>query len=182
MYGGYQGRYEPKILVALYDDPEPAAQAVDVLRQLGVEDRFIQVQSGTPYKPEILGRAAKPNLVPRYALVGAFLGLMVALALYYGTPLLYPIWVGGQPLLSVPPGFIVLFELTMLGMLLATFLGVFFESLLPPVFGKRVYHPEVSDGAVAVFFQIPAHLAERAKQALQETGALDIAPVEGTFL
>ncbi len=182
MYGGYQGRYEPKTFVALYDDLDPATQALDVLREMGIEDRFIQVQSGVPWRPDLLGRPARPSAVPKYALTGAFLGFLAAIALYYGTPLLYPLRVGGQPLLSVPPGFIVIFELTMLGMLIASFLGVFFESLLPPVVGKRVYHPEVSDGAIAIFFQVPGHLAERVKQALSQTGAIEIEPAEGTFL
>ena len=182
MYGGYQGRYAPKTFVALYHEPDDAARAIDVLREIGIEDRFIQVQSGVPYRAEFLGRPERPSGVPKYAMVGAFVGFLAALGLYYGTPLLYPIRVGGKPLLAVPPSFIVLFELTMLGMLIATFLGVFIESLLPPVFGRRVYHPEVSDGAIAVFFQVPAHLAERVKQALAATGPSEIAPAEGTFL
>ncbi len=182
MYGGYQGRYEPKTFVALYDDVDPATKALEVLRELGVEEQFIQVQSGVPWRPDLLGLPARTSAVPKYAMTGAFIGFLAALALYYGTPLLYPLRVGGQPLLAVPPGFIVLFELTMLGMLIASFLGVFFESLLPPVVGKRVYHPEVSDGAIAVFFQVPGHLAERVKEALAKTGAIEIAPAEGTFL
>ena len=182
MYGGYQGRYEPKTFVAVFDDPEPVTQAIDALRDLGIEDRFIQVQSGVPWKPEVLGRPARPSAVPKYGLVGAAIGFTASMALNFGTPLLYPVHVGGLPLLPIPPTLVLTFELTMLGLLLASFLGVLFESLLPPVIGKRVYHPEVSDGAVAVFFQCPATLVERVKTALQDLGASNIEEVEGSFV
>ncbi len=182
MYGGYQGRYEPKTFVVLFDEPDEAAEAIERLRELGIEDRFIQVQSGVPWKPEVLGRPSKPSAVPKYGMVGAVLGFLTAVAFTFGTPLLYPLRVGGMPLLTVPTSVVVLFELTMLGLLLATFLGVFFESLLPPVIGKRVYHPEVSDGAIAVFFQVPATLVEPVKEALQKLGVSDLEEVEGTFV
>ncbi len=182
MYGGYQGRYEPKIYVALFDDPEPAARAVEVLREIGIEDRLIQIQSGVPWKPEVLGRPIKASAVPKYGLVGAGVGFLTSIALYFGTPALYPLRVGGLPLFAMPPAFVLIFELTMLGLIVASFLGVLFESLLPPVVGKRVYHPEVSDGAIAVFFQVPAILLDRVKEALQQVGASEIEPVEGSFV
>lgn len=182
MYGGYQGRYEPKTYVALFDDPEPAAEAIERLRELGIADRFIQVQSGVPWKPEVLGRSERPSAVPKYGMMGAIMGFLAAVALSFGTPLLYPLYVGGMPLLTVPTSLVVLFELTMLGLLLGTFFGMLTEALLPPVVGKRVYHPEVSDGAIAVFFQAPATLAERARTLLQQMGVSDIEEAEGTFV
>ena len=182
MYGGYQGRYEPQTYVALFEDPEPVAQVLERLRALGIDDRHIQIQSGVPWLAQAFGRPAKISAVPKYSMVGALMGFGTAIALYFGTPALYPLRVGGFPLFSLPPAFVVIFELTMLGLIIATFLGVFFESLLPPVVGKRVYHPEVSDGAIAVFFQVPATLVERAKEVLAQAGASDIEPVEGSFL
>jgi hypothetical protein len=43
----------------------------------------------------------------------------------------YPLTVGGMPLIPIPTTIVVIFELTMLGMLLATFFGVFIEMISP---------------------------------------------------
>ncbi|NPA31528.1 MAG: DUF3341 domain-containing protein [Chloroflexi bacterium] len=179
---GYQGRYEPQMYVAIFDDVERVPDALDALRQVGVTDEFIQVQSGVPYASSILGRPRVFTAVPKYGLVGAFLGFLSGLFFTHGTAALYPLYVGGFPLYSVPPSLVLLFELTMLGLLVATFIGVLVESLLPPVVGKRVYHPAVSDSAIAVFFQTSRTLAAEARKALQAAGAQEVTEVEGSFV
>ncbi len=182
MDSAYQGRYEPRMFVAVFDDVEQVPPALDALRQVGVSDEFIQVQTGVPYASSILGRPKVLSAVPKYGLVGAFLGFLAGLFFTHGTAALYPLYVGGFPLYSVPPSLVLLFELTMLGLLVASFIGVLVESLLPPVVGKRVYHPAVSDSAIAVFFQTSRLLADEARQALQSLGAREVTEVEGSFV
>ena len=182
----YQGRYEPRMYLALFEDVEQVPTALDALRQVGVDDEFIQVQTGVPYASSILGRPQVWSAVPKYGLTGALIGFGLGLFFTYGTSALYPLYVGGFPLYSVPPSLVLLFELTMLGLLVSSFIGVLVESLLPPVgkppLGNRVYHPAVSDSAIAVVFQTSRSLAAQARQALQAAGAREVTEVEGSFV
>ncbi len=185
MAGEYYSRYAPRMYMALFDDMEQVPPALDKLRELGIEDAQVQVQSGVPIASSILGRPRVLTAVPKYGLVGAFIGFLSGLFFTHGTAALYPLFVGGMPLYAVPPSLVLLFELTMLGLLIATFIGVLVESLLPPVpvFGdQRVYHPAVSDSAIAVFFEAPHELGQRALQALKAMGAREAQETEGVFV
>jgi len=64
---------------------------------------------------------------------GAILGFCGGAFLTFVAPFLYPypIQVSTQAFVPGAPTVVVLFELTMLGMLLSTFLGVFLDSLFP---------------------------------------------------
>jgi hypothetical protein len=143
---------EPSTLLALFKDIDPAADAIDKLREMGVGDDQMNVVSGIPVMERMLGRPKQWTNVPRLALGGSVAGFILGLLLAYGTPYLYPITVGGQPLFPVPPGIIVVFEMTMLGMLVSTFLGVFLDSYFPN-YRPMEYLPEISDGKVAVLFK-----------------------------
>ena len=83
---------------------------------------------------------------------GLFLGLLGGVFLIYGIPYLYPLHVGGQAVFPIPPGLIIIFELTMLGLMGFSFLGVFVFSRFP-AYEPIDYVPEVSDGKIAVFFK-----------------------------
>lgn len=182
----YYGRYEPRMFVAVFDDVERVPAALDALRQVGITDDFIQVQTGVPYASSILGRPRVWSAVPKYGLTGAVIGFGLGLFFTHGTAWLYPLRVGGMPLYSVPPSLVLLFELTMLGLLVSSFIGVLVESLLPPVgkppVGNRAYHPAVSDSAIAIFFQTSRVLADEALQALRGVGAHEVTEVEGSFV
>jgi hypothetical protein len=103
------------------------------------------------------------------------------LFLAVGTPMLYPISVGGQPLLPVPPSIVVVFEMTMLGMLIATFLGVFLDSYFPSYTPKE-YVPEISDGKIAVLFACPVEAVSKFSQAMSAMGAESVKPAEAVSL
>jgi len=120
-----------KTFLALFSHVNPAAEAIAQLREMGMKDEQMQVISGIPFTAPILGRPHPRTNVPRMAMGGALVGLLLAMFFAIGTPNLYPVYVGGQPLIPVPPSVIATFELTMLGMLLATFLGVFLDSRFP---------------------------------------------------
>lgn len=167
-------------LLAVFEDLDPAANAVEKLHELGVTDDRINVISGVPVMERILGRPLPWTNVSRLALGGAAAGFLVGLFLNFGTPNLYTVHVGGQPILPIPPGMIILFEMTMLFMLLATFLGVFLESYFPN-YRPLEYVPEVSDGKIAVFFKIPEDDKKKFADALKKLGA-EIRPAEARQL
>jgi len=160
------------IQLALFkeDDVDRASQAISHLREMGISDRNISVISGVPYSDKILGRPMAWTRVPLIALTGACLGFVTALLLTFGTPYLYPLIVGKQPLYPIPTSIVVIFELTMLGLLISTFIGVFVEAISPS-FGPKGYNPKISDGYIGVLFTCPARASERLQTGLVELGA-----------
>lgn len=159
-------------LLALFADLDPAADAIDKLRDLGVAEDHINVISGVPLNEAMLGRKPTPSNVPKLALGGALAGFLAGSLLAFATPYSYPvpIQVGRQPIIPGPPSIIVIFELTMLFMLLATFLGVFLDSFFPR-YRPLEYVTEVSDGKIAVFFACPEGKQEQFTKAMKALGA-----------
>src|SRR5689334_22759614 len=172
---------ENPTMLAVFQDVEPAANGIEKLRELGVHNDHIEVLSGIPVKAEILGRPAPRTNVPKIGLIGAGLGMCLGLFFLQGIPVLYPLNVGGQSLFPIPPTFIITFEMTMLGLMGFSFIGMFIESHFPS-FDTVNYVPEVSDGKIAVFFKCPADLQDRAASALKTAGAESVKPVEAQTL
>lgn len=155
-------------LLAVFEDIDPAADAIEKLHGMGITDENINVISGVPVTHKMLGRPHPWTNVSRLALGGAAAGFVVGLFLNFGTPYLYGIHVGGQYITPIPPGLIIVFEMTMLFALLSTFLGVFLDSYFPN-YRPMEYVAEVSDGKIAVFFRCPE--ADQ-KQFMDAMGAL----------
>lgn len=163
---------KPIIHLALFHEEalEEVTEAVDALRELGVPDGDISVISGVPLTDKMLGRPMSWTRVPLIAGVGAIVGFLTAAFLNFGTPLLYPIRVGGMPYQSIPPSIVLQFELTMLGMLISTFIGVFVETISPS-FGPRGYDARVTDGQIGVLFQAAPDLDPQLHEKLTGLGA-----------
>jgi hypothetical protein len=168
-------------LLALFEDIDPAAEAISKLHELGVTDDRLEVISGVPISHRILGRPHQRTNVPRLALGGAFIGSLVGLFLNFGTPTIYGVHVGGQPLLPIPPGLIIFFEMTMLFSLLATFLGVFLDSYFPN-YRPLDYVPEISDGKIGLFFKIPPEDEQKFTEAMNQMGAEAVRATEAMQL
>lgn len=152
------------------DRVDDAAEAVERLRGLGITDKDMTIISGIPYSEHILGRPVNWTSVGLIGLGGAVVGFLVALGLSFGTQSFYPIRVGNQPFWAIPTSIVVIFELTMLGLLISTFIGVFVETITP-TYGPQGYHPKVSDGHIAILFSCPADLDDQMHAALTPLGA-----------
>ena len=168
-------------MLALFEDIDPAANAIEKLHEMGLTDDRISVISGVPINPRMLGRPHPWTNVSRLALAGAVAGFLFGLFLNFGTPMLYAVRVGGQALLPIPPGLILLFEMTMLFALLSTFLGVFLESYFPN-YRPMDYVPQISDGKIGVFFEVPQDEQQKYTDALNEVGAESVEPTEARQL
>lgn len=168
-------------LLAVFPDLEPAADAIDQLRLLGIHDDEMNVISGVPVTEAMLGRPRQETNVPRLAMGGAIAGFIMAVLLAFGTPLLYKVQVGGQYFVPGPPTVVILFELTMLGMLLATFLGVFLDSYFPN-YRPMEYVKEVSDGKIAVFIICPEESKDKITKAMTTLGAEQVRIAEAQHL
>lgn len=166
--------YTKVVHMALFKEEQldHAAEAIGRLRALGIPDKDMSVISGIPFSEKILDRPMSWSNVGRLGLAGAVVGFITALLLNFGTPFLYPLRVANMPIIfPIPTSIVVTFELTMLGLLLSTFLGVFVETISPS-YGPAGYHPKVSDGHIAVLFSGPMDLDQQFHTVFKELGAV----------
>lgn len=159
------------------DQIDQAAEAIDTLHHEGIADKDISIVSGIPFSEKILGRPMSWTRVPQIAIAGAFVGFIIASLLNFLTPNLYRMTVGGMPLTPIPTSIVVTFELTMLGLLISTFLGVFVE-MISPSYGPKGYHPKISDGYIGILFRCPVGVEEKTCLDLQDLGAEIVDPAE----
>ncbi|MBI1794791.1 MAG: DUF3341 domain-containing protein [Chloroflexi bacterium] len=169
------------MLLAVFEDIEPASGGIEKLRDLGVADDQMNVISGIPIKATILGRRSALTRVPAIAMTGAVLGMLLGLFLIYGTPFLFPLNVGGQPIYPVPQGIIITFEMTMLGLMGFAFIGMFVDSGFPSYTPKE-YIPEISDGKIAILFRCPDNEQKKFIDALKKLGAESVELAEARQL
>jgi hypothetical protein len=169
------------MLLALFKDVEPAANAVERLRALGVADDQVNVISGVPIPGRVLGRPSATTNVARIGMAGAVLGVFFGLFLLYGTAYLYPLPVGGQPLYPVPMLWIVTFEMAMLGLMGFSFLGLFVDSGFPS-YTPKDYVPEISNGKIAILFRCEGSDEKKLAEALTQIGAESVKRAEARQL
>jgi hypothetical protein len=144
-------------IYGLYSDPDSAQRAVNELRRAGVADRAITVIASQPYEEYEFSNRYKQTWIFWIAAGGGVLGLGTGLALAYITEAFWPLVTGGMPILAWWPNIIIMFELTMLGAILATVLSLFITTGLPTV-ESRVYDAEVSNGKILVAVEKPNDL------------------------
>ena len=162
----------PVVHMALFQEEALAevGEALDVLRGMGIAESDISVISGVPFSEKMLGRPMSWTRVPLIAGVGAVVGFLTAAFFNFGTPLLYPIRVGGMAFQTLPTSIVLQFELTMLGMLISTFLGVFVE-MISPTYGPKGYDARISDGQIGVLFSADSNLDPKLHESLSQLGA-----------
>ncbi len=90
------------MLLAVFEDIEPAATGIEKLHEFGITDDQMNVISGIPIKPAIIDRPSALTHVSRIGMAGAILGLFLGIFFVWGTPFLFPLHVGGQPVYPVP--------------------------------------------------------------------------------
>jgi len=67
----------------------------------------------------------------------------------------WPMNVGGLPIFAWWPNLIIIFELTMLGAIIATVVTLIVSALLPSR-GRTLYDPEVTDGKILIGVENPS--------------------------
>jgi hypothetical protein len=143
-----------KAIYGLYGDGMSAQQAVNRLRAAGVADREIVVISSQPMEDYEFGHMDSKTRMWWIACFGGLIGMASAFGLAWLTEMSWPINVGGLPTFAWWPNLIIIFELTMLGAILATVLTLVVTAGL----GRRggVYDPAVSDGKILVGVENPS--------------------------
>jgi hypothetical protein len=143
-----------RALYGLYADGASAQQAVNRLRAAGLTDRQITIMSAQPMEDFEFGHIDKRNWLWWVACGGGLLGMAAAFGLTWLTATSWPINTGGLPIYAWWPNLIIIFEMTMLGAILATVIGLVVTAGL----GRRAgfYDPEVTDGSILVGVENPA--------------------------
>ncbi len=168
---------EMKTYVALFSTIDLAAEGIAQLHEHGIADSQIQVISGFPLGHRILGRPKPKSYVPWFALAGVLAGWGVATFFAAGMTNLYPLKVGRQGLVNGAPTVVMLFEMMVLFMLVFTFIGVLLSSNLPS-YKPMVYLPDISDGKIAVVYDVPEEEEGAVKDGLAGLGANSVGEAE----
>ena len=158
-------------ILGLFQSADAAVAGADNLVRAGVDD--FEVLSDTPYPEGAFGERPSKHALYIFPLVGAAVGLSIALLLTAGTQLAYPVVTGGKPILAIPPMVIISYEGTMLGAILATIAGVIFESRLPRA-KVGLYDPRITEGYIGLLATVPEERLDEIQQAFQEAEATDV--------
>lgn len=142
-----------KALYGLYGDGQSAQQAVNRLRAAGLSDRQITILTAQPMEDFEFGHIDKHSWMWWIACGGGLLGMTSAFGLAWLTEMSWPINVGGLPTFAWWPNLIIIFELTMLGAIVATVITLVVSAGL----GRRprFYDPAVTDGKILVGVEHP---------------------------
>ena len=143
-----------KAVYGLYSDGHAAQQAVNRLRAAGLRDGQITIMSAQPMEDFEFGHVDKANWIWWIACAGGLIGMAIGFFLTWLTETSWPIDVGGLPTYAWWPNLIIIFELTMLGAILATVVALVITAGL----GRRIafYDPEVTEGQILVGVENPS--------------------------
>jgi hypothetical protein len=161
-------------ILGLFQQPEPAADAMDGLKEAGFELGTFDVLTGTPYPEGAFGEHVPQHRLFRYPAFGAIIGFTLAVFLTSVTQLAYPMVTGGKPILSIFAMLIIMYEMTMLAGVIATVVGIVIESRLPNM-KPGIYDTRITEGwiGVVVTFDDDSKVAD-AEGVLNNAGALEI--------
>lgn len=138
-----------RTVYALYEDPDTVQRAVEGLRAAGIPEDQIVVMSSEPYEEYEFSHRDSATWLHWIAGVGGAIGLTAATALLVTTQNAWPIVTSGMPIVAWWPNLIIMFEMTMLGAILATVITLFMTAMIP---GRlpRFYDAEVANGYILV--------------------------------
>lgn len=143
-----------KAVYGLYPDAATAQQAVDRLRAEGVVMDRITILTPYPIEgSEFFERDARTAMW-WYASLGGVAGLSAATGLLWVGETSWPLNVGGLPTFAWWPNLIIMFEMTMLGAILATVATLVVSARLGR--GSVLHDSAVSDGLILVGVEQPS--------------------------
>jgi len=139
---------------ALYRDGQSAQRAVNALRTAGIADADIAVITSEPMEDFEFGAMNRHTRIWYIASAGGLLGLALGTWLTRMTEVAWPLPTGNMPIVAWWPNLIVMFELTMLGGILATVATLLVSAGLVRRVPK-LYDPEVTNGKILVGVENP---------------------------
>ena len=168
-----QQKQQKKSVLGLFQEPDKAADAMDGLKDAGFELGSFDVLTGTPYPEGAFGEHVPQHRLFRFPAFGAIIGFTTALLFTAATQLAYPVISGGKPVLSLFAMLVIIYELTMLLSVVATVIGIIFESRLPNM-NPGAYDRRITEGLIGVVVSAPAGKEQAAEGVLKRAGALEV--------
>jgi hypothetical protein len=135
---------------ALFTEPGAVQRAVDGLRAAGIGDREIVVMSSEPFEEHEFSHRDSATWLHWIAGLGGAAGLAASTLFLMATQNAWPIVTSGMPIVAWWPNLIIMFEMTMLGAILATVITLCVTALIPGRSAVSFYDREISDGYIAV--------------------------------
>ncbi len=129
-------------LVSVFDLPSHTAAAVRKLKDRGFDD--LKTYSPAPFAELELAEDPRPSKVRGYTLVGGLTGVVLGFAMQIWMSLEWPIKIAGKNFASIPPFWIVGFELTILLGGFFTLFGLLIVGRLYPRKLNEHYSPRFS--------------------------------------
>ena len=171
-------------IFALFESTPQARRAIRALVSAEFRREEVTAYSTEPtLEPEFLPPDMQKSRLPMFALGGGILGAVAGYLLPSLTAQAMNLPTGGQPIVSLWPFAIVIFELTALGAIGGTFIALLREAGLPRLKGK-IYDDEFADDLAqgGVLLSVTSDQPERleaAGQLLHEAGAKKVKPMRG---
>jgi hypothetical protein len=163
-----------KAVYGLYADPHEVQRAFHGLLAAGLPENQIIVISSDPIEEYEFSHRDQATWMFWIAAGGGVLGLLVATWLTRMTELAWPLPTGNMPIVTWWPNLIIMFEMTMLGSILATVITLLITAGIP----RRVpalYDAEVSDGKILVGVENPQDaVVAQIEHALVSAGAAQV--------
>jgi hypothetical protein len=134
-------RNEPAFLVAEFPDPEPMIAATRALREEGWR---VELHTPFPVKgmKEALGFGERT--VPHAFVIGGIVGAVGGFLMQVYPNVVYPLDIGGRPMVAVPAFMMIVFELLVLVSVLSGIGTMFAKNRLPrlhyPLFDAKRFH------------------------------------------
>ena len=158
-----------KAIYGLYLHGRSAQRAVDRLRTAGVPDAAITVLTSEPREDCEFSHMHARTKMWWIACGGGLTGFLVALGLLVYAETSWPIVVGDLPIVAWWPNLIILFELTMLGSILATVITLVVGALVSDR-KATLYDPAVTEGQILVGVEDPSSASVDTLRGALETG------------
>ncbi len=143
-----------KAVYALYSNGDAAQRAVNGLRAAGYQDHDITVITAAPMEEFEFSHIGRHSYQWYIAVGGGLLGFAFSSWLTRFAETDWPINVGNMPIVAWFPNMIVVFEMTMLGAILASVATLIITAGL----GRKrpkLYDPEVTNGKILVGIESP---------------------------
>jgi hypothetical protein len=143
-----------KAVYALYSTGDSAQRAVNGLRAAGYQDADITVISAAPMEEYEFSHIGRHSYQWYIACAGGLAGLLFSTWLTTFAEKDWPIKVGNMPIVAWYPNLIVMFEMTMLGAIVASVVTLIVTAGLARRM-PALYDPEVTNGKILVGIATP---------------------------
>ena len=148
-----------RAIYALYDAGQSAQAAVDGLRAAGVKPEHITILTPQPMESFEFFRAERRTQMWWIAFGGGLTGFLFGTWLTRMGQQAWPLVTGGMPIMPWWTNLIIMFELTMLGAIVATVATLLVSTGLPAREKTLLYDPLVTAGKILVGVEYPADTA-----------------------